>query len=189
MLDALKSKLGLRAAPIPPVNDLLDGIDTCREQIAVLKDDRRALLASPRPMAEVVEAFDRWSEGVVADSIDGLELAHLMQRVGRNGLRLSVTRDPAIEADRLLGLMLAANKAAIRKLILGELSQIAEAMPDALTDDQLAVRIEELDTAILSAELAEEAAIRALEKAGITVQRRAHAHPLAVLADDAALPG
>lgn len=188
MLDALKTRLGLGAAPVVNVNDKLDHIDEVREQIAQLKGDRRAIATAPRPLAEVVEALDRWLDRAATDAIDGLSLHHLLHRDGRSDLRLSTTRDPATDADRLLGLLVASNRAALRKLLVGQLGQISQNMGEALTDDDITMRLEQCDNAIFAAELSEEAAIRALERSGVAVQRRADAAPIAVLAADDSLP-
>jgi hypothetical protein len=76
MLDALKAKLtALRAAPVP-VDQLLEDIDSVREQIAVLTEERAAIIAAPRPPEEVIGLLEDHLNELAADALDGFPRPH-----------------------------------------------------------------------------------------------------------------
>jgi len=84
-------------------------------------------------------------------------------------------------------LLIVAARQPLRDLIADQVADLM-AHREPLTDQQIEARVAEIDDALLVAELSEEGSTRLLERAGIFVDRRGDASPLAVLAADAALP-
>ena len=160
------------------VNDLLGAVDAMRDQIGALREDRAAIECAPRPLPDVMAELDAHLDFLATASVDAL---------GLNGLR---ARGAAVElkasAPITLGLLVAAAREPLRRILEDQLSDLESARPGMSDQDRLA-RLTEIDRAILAAETAEEAAIRQLERQGVMIARRADAHPLAVLAADAAL--
>lgn len=176
------------------LNAMLEKVDDCRETIATLRTERDRVARSPRPAAEILDLLDDWLDKAATDGVDLLRLGRLTRRDQPVMLELPHHVDPAAgyvdssPATRaLFGLLIATSRPAIRSIIQGQLEDLTRGK-EGLTDEQMNARLAEIDAEILSAELSEEAAIRALEGAGVTVLRRADASPVAVLADDAALP-
>jgi hypothetical protein len=85
-----------------------------------------------------------------------------------------------------VGLLVAALKPAIQKHLFEELDGIYEGV-DYATPEQRAAIIKEIEREIRDVEIAEEAAIRAAERAGVTIARRADATVEIVIAADDAL--
>jgi hypothetical protein len=194
MLGSIKSKLAaLRAAPVP-VNSLLEQVDDMREQVATLRAERDRTARAPRPASEILTALDDWLDSAATSAVDSLQLGSLLRRDRTVGLSLPYRIDPETRvvdgtgtSQTLFGLLIAVNRQAFRSIIEGQLSDLARGTP-GISDDEIHARLAELDAELLAAELSEEAAIRALEMSGISVQRRPDADPRATLAADAALP-
>lgn len=196
MMTSLQNRLAaMRAAP-SDLNGLLETVDDLRSQITQLSAERAAVLAAPRPVEQILEALDAHLDELATDAVDRLRLARLLDRRApvRVGLPLTLGRDLAelnvntgVAMNNLFGLLIVAARQPLRDLIADQVADLM-AHREPLTDQQITGRVAEIDTALLATEMAEEASIRALETAGIEVQRRADASPLAVLAADAALP-
>lgn len=194
MLRTLKTKLAsMRAAPTD-IGGLLERIGGLREEIAILQIERETTAHAPRPPAEILMALDGWFDQAATDAVDRLGINRLTNRANPAGLELPYFIDPqtrhvdaTMATKTLLGLLIASNREAIRDIVAGQLRDLCRDRP-ALTDEAQASRLAALDHQILSAEFAEESAIRCLEAAGVFIQRRPDAAPLAVLADDDALP-
>ncbi|WP_110804008.1 hypothetical protein [Rhodobacter viridis] len=177
-----------KAANTPAsVNDLLSSIDTFRDQIGALRADRTQIEAAPRPLADVLDDLDDHLDHLATEAIDGLSLHHLRDRRGTFGLKLSQSGHAEIAVANLLGLVVATNRAAVRDLIANQLSDLEQSRPGLSDEDRLA-RLAELDGEILRTEMAEEAALRALERLGVQIGRRADLSPVVALAADQALP-
>lgn len=194
MLGSIKNRLAsMRAAPVP-VNDLLTSVDDHREVIASLKAERDRVARSPRPAAEIMTALDAWLDQAATDAVDSMRLGALLRRDRPIALDLPTYRDPVAgqldvtpSTKALLGLLVAVNRQAFREIVKGQVEDLTRDRP-GLTDEALSARLAEIDAEILAAEMAEESAIRSLAVAGVAVQRRADASPLAVLAHASALP-
>jgi hypothetical protein len=189
----LKSKLAaMRAAPTP-INSLLEAIDDHREVIASLRAEREKVSRAPRPAAEILDALDAHLDKLATDAVDGLNLNSMTNRANPLALRLPfrtdrerATIDSSAACSVLLGLIIATSRPAIRSIIQGQLQDLTRGK-EGMSDEALTARLAEIDREILSAELAEESAIRSLEVAGVTVLRRPDLDPRAALADDSAL--
>lgn len=194
MLGSIKNRLAsMRAAPTP-INDLLASVDDMREQIASLRAEREKVSRAPRPAAEILDALDSWLDQAATDAVDRLHVNRLTNRTNPVSLSLpfhvdreTTATDASAACTVLLGLLIATSRPAIRQIIEGQLEDLTKGRP-GMSDAELSAKLAELDAQILSAELAEEAAIRALEGAGVAVQRRPDLDPRAALAADDALP-
>jgi len=186
MLKTLKSKHA--AATQSSISDLLDDVDECRDQIGALRKERAAVENAPRPLAETIDMLDQHLDRIATNAVDALSLHHLRDRNTAFALRLSQSGQPGVEVTNLLGLLVAVAREPLREIVAAQLGDLDLACP-GLSDQDRAQKLAALDAAILRAELAEEHALRALERHGVAVARRADAHPLAVLAADAALAG
>jgi len=196
MLNTLQNRLAaMRAAPTD-LNRLLETVDDLREQVSTLRAERTAVLAAPRPVEQILEALDAHLDELATDAVDRLRLARLLDRRApvRVGLPLTPGRDLAelnvntgAAMSNLFGLLIVAARQPLRDLIADQVADLM-AHREPLTDQQIEARVAEIDDALLVAELSEEGSTRLLERAGIFVDRRGDASPLAVLAADAALP-
>lgn len=170
------------------INELLAQIDERRDEIATLRADRAKVENAPRPfgdiMADVEEFFDR----AATSAIDCLSLHHLTARNAGGEIRLSQSGHPTVEAASLFGLLILTNRDKIREVVAGQIEDMLAARP-ALEEDQRQARLAQIDREILTAELAEEGALRALELQGVSIARRADLNPLIALAADSALAG
>lgn len=176
------------------ISNLLTKVDESREQIAVLRSERETVARAPRPLAETLTLLDAHLDVIATQAVDGFHLGGLLRRDQSVALRLpfrfdaetrSVDTTGAVNA--MLGLLVATCRPALRQIIEGQLSDLLQDRP-ALTDQEQAARLSELDRQILTTELHEERCIRQLEAAGLPVLRRPDAAPLALLAADTALP-
>ena len=115
----------------------------------------------------------------------GFELPKIIVRPAEGGVP---TIDYVAATDALLGLLVATAMPILRQIVAGQLTDLTEGreMMDGATRAKKLARNE---AQLLDLELAEEAAIRAMEAAGIDVARRPDADPRALLAADASLPG
>lgn len=194
MLAAMMKKLGRQQAAVA---DSFNVLDQLRESVAEAKATLSRIEAAPVPAAEATEALAAWLDKTATAGIDRLNLIHLLAP-GRaaSGLRLpfptsrvegGVVVDAAPAVEVLFAMLLAVNRQAVLDLLSGQINDLADGQ-EAIPAAERQARIEAARAAILEAEMAEEACCRALERAGVQVQRRGDADPRAVLADDASLP-
>jgi hypothetical protein len=188
------SRLAVRRSAQIDVNSTLEDVDNLRAQIDSLREERAAVEVAPRPQVEILASLDGWLDAAATEATDRLRLGRLLDRTQPVALtlptfvdRAAATINAAPAVETLFGLLIATNRKAIRSLLSDQLSDLMADRP-GLTDGERADRLAELDGALLATEFAEERAVRALEAAGVEVLRRSDASPLAVLADDAALP-
>jgi hypothetical protein len=165
------------------------------EALREIVEERRAELAriaaAPVPPAEAMAGFEAWIDRTATAAVDRLRLGELLRDGGRTGLALPTRRivgaDGAISADLgpavdvLFGLLLATSRERVLALVSGQLADLAAGGGPIASADRPA-RIAEAEAALLAAEIEEEAAVRALEDAGVAVARRPDADPRAVLA-------
>ena len=193
MLDALKRLVAGRDA----VADTFRVIDALRESVADAKARLARIEAAPVPPAEALAALSDWIDATATRGVDRLGLSHFLE-AGRaaQGIRLPVTLtrteggpvpDTSGAVEALLALILATSRDKVLDLVRGQLSDLAEGR-DVIPAAERHARIEAARADVLEAELAEEAACRALERLGIEVARRADLDPRAALASDASLP-
>ena len=170
----------MKKAPAAPtsVNELLSSVDARRDEIASLRTERDAIESAPRPIGDVLADLDLHLDFLATASVDALSLDCLRARGAAVELKAT--------APITLGLLVAIAREPLRQIIADQLGDLEKNRPGLAEKDRLA-RLAEIDRAILAAELAEERALRALERQGVMIARRADASPLAVLAADQAL--
>lgn len=193
MLDAIKRLMAGRDA----VAQTFAVVDQLRESVAEAKTRLARIEAAPVPPTEALAALADWIDAKATNGIDRLGLGHMLEP-GRavQGIRLPfmLTRteggpvpDTSQAVEVLLALILATSRDKVLDLVRGQLSDIAEGR-DVIPTAERAARIEAARADVLSAELNEESACRALERLGIEVARRADLDPRAALAADDSLP-
>lgn len=194
MIKNLTKKLtGTRNA----VTGALDDLDVIRAAIATKKTEIEALHRAPIPVSEALEQFDRWAAGKAEQAVQSLRPELLSDPANVSGeMRLpdlSYRLDGEIaradhRADEILyGLILATAMPAVRSIV-EERIEAATAGRECLTAAERVERIAKAEAELLHLELSEEATVRALEGAGLPVERRADASPRAVLCAQASLP-
>ncbi|RHZ95337.1 hypothetical protein D1122_14895 [Cereibacter sphaeroides] len=189
--DILSRLRGQREAAV----SAFDALENMREQVAAAKAEIRRIASAPQPLEDAMAAFDRWADRQVVDAIDGLPTGRLLDPIeARRGLtREAVRVDGAIllapEIDAVRGVLLASPtvRAEIRAVVEGQLRDRLQGM-EAMNLDTRAKKLIRAQADLLALELAEEAAIRAMERAGLPALRRPDADPRALLASDASLP-
>lgn len=175
------------AAP-SSVNELLSQVDDHRERLSALRQDRAAVDSAPRVLDDVLLDLDAHLDTLATSAIDGLAIYGLRDRRGMSGLKLSQSGHASVETATLLGLLVAVAREPLRQIIVGQLEDLDATRPGMVDADRTA-RLAEIDKEILAAELAEEAALRALERLGVSIARRSDLSPVVALAADAALGG
>lgn len=195
MLDAFKKF----RAPRDAVASSFAVLDALREATAEKKAEIARIERAPVPVAEAMTAIEDWMAEAATAAVDGLSLRALLEP-GRaaEGIRLPVAfshvdgkatipdASPAVAA--LLGLFIATNGPALRKVLAAQLADLSEIRGEAIPAAERAARIEAARAELLEAELLEEAATRQIEAAGLDVARRPDADPRALLCADACLP-
>ncbi|RAZ83299.1 hypothetical protein [Cereibacter johrii] len=172
-----------------------DALENMREQVAAAKAEIRRIEAAPQPLEDAMAAFDRWADQQVVDAIDGLPSGRLLDPLeARRGLTREAVRVDGMtiiapEIDNVRGLLLASPtvRAEIRTVIEGQLRDRLQGK-EAMSPDTRAKKLARAQADLLALELAEEAAIRAMERAGLPALRRLDADPRALLASDTSLP-
>lgn len=183
----------------------LDAIEVVREQIAAAKAEVERITLAPQPIEAALEALDAWMESQATAAVDALPVARLLDPVGA---RRGLDREPVVirrhaagdggghvsvelgpEVDVLRGLLFTSPtvRAEIRATIEGQLNDRLRGR-EAMTPETRAKKLARAQQTLFDFELTEEAAVRALESAGLSVLRRADADPRALLASDASLP-
>lgn len=192
MLDLLKKLTASRDA----VTETERVLDALREATAEARDRLAEIEGAPVPAEEALTALSAWIDAKATSAVDGLSLEHLLQpHRAAQGIALPVlppfgqnaVHDTRPAVDALFGLLLAANRETLLAVFEGQLRDLAQGRETIPTAER-ADRIEQARADLLAAELAEEAACRALERAGLVVHRRPDADPRALLADDSCLP-
>lgn len=189
--DILKGFGRQRAA----LTSAFDALDEIRAQIAAKADEIETLRSAPRPVAEALALFDLWADGAATRAIDRLPLRRLLDsRNPAPSLETEILRAPGEitpnsrpDTEMLMGLLFLAGREKLREVIKGQLSDLTRGR-ETLTDPERAERIAHAMADLRALEMTEEAVIRRMVDAGITVQRRANAPAIALLADDASLP-
>lgn len=193
MKSIMKKITGTRSA----VTSALDELDVMRSQISEKKAEIDSLRRAPIPTSEALKAFDTWAANRAADAIDRLRPEHLVDPAHPAGeLRLpdfSARVDGELHRagdradDLLFALIMATAMPAVRSIV-EERLEAAVAGRETLTRNERVERVETAEAELLALELQEEATVRALEAAGLPVERRADASPAAVLCAQASLP-
>lgn len=177
----------------------VDGVDLIREQIFAAKKEIDRIASAPQPVEAALAAFDSWAGRVATEAVDAMSVGSLLDpRSARRGFplpRMALPVGSAGEAvfdygaatDRLLGLLVATSMSALRQIIEGQLDDLTFGK-ETMTEAVRAKKLANAEAELLTHELTEESAIRALENAGVDILRRPDADPRALLAVDASLP-
>lgn len=188
LLKSLRGKLDETGAALRTVEELRETIEGKRREI-------EAIEVAPQTMAEAMAAFDAWCDRAAQEAVDALPIRRLLDPVAaRAGLTVQpiarsadATPDASPIAQAALGMVFLTCRDTLREVIEGQVADLLGGR-DAISADERAARTDRARAELLALELAEEAAIRAMEAAGITIARRGDADPRALLAADASLP-
>ena len=178
------------------IADAFAELERLREATAAVKARIAELERAPRPVSEALDAFDAWADAAATSAIDAVRVDLLVDPSSQAaGLRLPVVLAagqvvPNAEAavSALLGLLALVGRAELRRVIEGQLMDLTDGR-QTLGAAERQKKIERAQADLLTAELAEESAIRQMEAIGLDVLRRPDADPRALLASDASLPG
>lgn len=160
--------------------DVRSAVENLRSDRLRLLDERDAIEAMATPREEAVAALDAGLDQLADRAVDVISISSLTRPARAPSFA------PNVAEGDLFGLLIAANRDAIREIVLDRLEEFYSAHPSMSAADK-AARIAEIDAEIFERELAEEGAIRAAEQAGLAIERREDADPRAVLAADASL--
>lgn len=172
-----------------------DSLDRVRTEIDAKVQEIESLRTAPRPVADALAAFDMWCDATATSAIDRVSLYHMLQPKHDGGLRLpsyrapgETTPDLTAATEILLGLVALTGRDKLREIVSGQLSDLVQGR-ETLTAEERAARIAAAEADLLHLQLVEEVIIRQMLNAGLAVVRRVDATALALLADDASLPG
>lgn len=187
-LKSLRGKLDETGAALRKVEELREAIEDKLQEI-------EAIEVAPQTMAEAMAAFDAWCDRAAHEAVDSLSIRRLLHPAAtREGLTIqptarsiNATPDASHIAQTALGLVFLTCRDTLRDVIEGQLADLL-GRREALSADERAARTDRARAELLEMELVEEAAIRAMEAAGIPLARRGDADPRALMAADASLP-
>ncbi len=160
--------------------DVRAAVEKLRSDRLSLLDEREAIEGMATPRDEAIAALDAGLDSLADRAVEAVSISSLT-RPAR-----APTFVPNVADGDLLGLLIAANRDNIRDIIVDRLDEFY-AQHAAMSAADKAAAIAAIDAEIFQLELAEEAAVRAAESAGLAIERREDADPRAVLAADAAL--
>lgn len=160
--------------------DVRTAVESIRTDRLRLLDERDRIDGMATPRDEALEALDAGLDQLADRAVDVISISSLTRPARAPSFA------PSVPEGDLFGLLIAANREAVREIIVDRLDEFYSAHPSMSAADK-AARIAEIDAEIFERELVEEAAIRAAEQAGLAIERREDADPRAVLAADTAL--
>lgn len=160
--------------------DVRKAVEKLRSDRLSLLDEREAIEGMATPRDEALAALDAGLDNLADKAVEALSIASLTRPARAPSFA------PSVPEGDLFGLLIAANREAVREIIVDRLDEFYSAHPSMSAADK-ADAIAKIDAEIFERELAEEAAIRAAEQAGLAIERREDADPRAVLAADTAL--
>lgn len=169
LLSAFKSAPAISAADV----------ETVRERIVALTEERARIEALPRPPEETLERL----EAFLDECVDRADLSYFTGKF-RWGTASSL---PVLNAEGGAILALALISYCCRDVVMSRLGEIVadqfEGKQFATAEEQARL-LAEADAEILQLSKAEERAIRAAEAAGVSIARREDAMPAVVLSFD-----
>ncbi|AXQ93004.1 hypothetical protein LV780_03765 [Cereibacter azotoformans] len=173
----------------------LDALETMRAQIDDAKAEIRRIASAPQPLEDAMAAFDRWADQQVVAAIDGLPTGRLLDPIeARRGLTREAVQVGGLtllppEIDNVRGVLLASPtvRAEIRAVVEGQLRDRLNGL-EPMDPETRRKKLGRAQADLLALEMAEESAIRMMERAGLPVMRRPDADARALLAADASLP-
>ncbi|MBL8563878.1 MAG: hypothetical protein JNN06_16545 [Gemmobacter sp.] len=173
-----------------------DALDHVRAEIAEKVREIEVLRSAPRPVAEALSLFDAWADEAATAAIDRLPIHRLLDsRNPAPSLETEILRMPGEitpntrpDVEMLVGILFFVGRDRLREVIAGQLGDLV-AGREALKSDERAERISAAQAELLHLHLVEEQLVRQMQESGLSVSRRADAPAIALLADDASLPG
>lgn len=159
-------------------DQMVNGVLSIRDRIAELTAERAELQALPVPKTVAVERLEQWVASIMV--IPGTPIVRPSSFAG-NAPGYSVPRSDFDTAIASFAIPL------IRQSALSMLDIHYETI-GKVDDEANQAEITLLNRQLLDLELAEESIIRAADKNGYEIRRRADADPRAVLAHDSAMP-
>lgn len=169
LLSAFKSAPAISAADI----------ETVRERIVSLTEERTRIEALPRPPEETLERLEGWLD----ECVDRADLSYFAGKF-RWG---TASSQPVLNAEGGAMLALALISYCCRDVVMARMGEIVADMfegKQSATAEEQARMLGETDAEILRLCKQEEAAIRAAEAAGVFIARREDAPPAVVLSFD-----
>lgn len=160
--------------------DVRKAVEAMRADRLRLLDQRDEIEAMATPREEALAALDAGLDNLADKAVEALSIASLTRPARAPSFA------PSVPEGDLFGLLIAANREAVREIIVDRLDEFY-AQHAAMSAADKAAAIVKIDAELLDLELAEEGAIRAAEAAGLAIERREDAAPAAVLAADTAL--
>lgn len=160
--------------------DVRGAVEGIRSDRLRLLDQRDEIENRATPRDEAIAAVDAEPDRLADAAVESMSIRSLMRPA------TSPRFDPNVLPADLFGLLIATSRDAVRDLIVGKIDDFVAAYP-TMPATEKAAAIAAIDAELFELELAEEAAIRAAESAGLAIERREDADPQAVLAADGAL--
>lgn len=151
---------------------LLAGLEEIRKQVILEKEALAAILERPVDLETALARLDAWLEKAASDDV----VKDFARRLTASSYREPMPRDSA-------HLFFVAVASSVRSVVERQMERDFAAVP-GLSENERHAALAARRGVILQLELAEEATIRAAEKAGIDLLRRADADVRAVLAAD-----
>lgn len=175
-----------RSAAAAAIADLHGTVHQAR---GIVAEKARALDTLDLRLSARADADGLVDQGVAEIAERGQYLAKLAaRRVAGFGGEQPVFNLAIGDAADALALVVAANPNAYAAAIKAGLDGIYPPDDQGLTEAERDAERTRLEAELIAAELVEEALVREAERSGIVLERRADAHPAAVLAPDAAMP-
>lgn len=157
--------------------DIFGQLETLRDRITILVDERVTVENWPQPFDEAVTSLDAWLQSI-----------GFGQTVNIAGFTTGSFSDHPVISDRAAGLMamgllVAASRDRVRAVLVDELRAFYADRQSGTRAEKIA-RLREIDGELLVLEREEERIVREAEAAGIPVLRRENASPQIVLSYD-----
>ncbi|MBU1313605.1 MAG: hypothetical protein KJ947_11575 [Alphaproteobacteria bacterium] len=160
-------------------DELRVGLESIRQHIASLNQEKERVKALPPPIETAVERMEQWIDGCAAPARRRLHDATRFTWPSGTYEPPQYTADEHLAAAYLGPFM--------KQSLTAELEEVYKTTP-GISDEDRAERLDHLDGDLLDAELTEESIIREAERAGLALPRRANADPRVVLAPDEFMP-
>lgn len=177
----LKAILTQRGGAAKAASDARAAIDQIRALRLRLLDQRDRIAARPIPRAAAERAINDGLARLAQEAVNSISLSPLLRPADGRTPTL-----PRLSTDQAVALLLVANGDAVAD-VLKKLLAESYADDDGLEPGERDAECAKLDRQIADCEMAEEAAVRDAEDAGLAILRRGDADPRATLATDTAL--
>lgn len=193
----MKNPLKLLTERKSAILSTLTDLDATREEIADRLAEIAKIEGAPLSEAEALAALDVWLDETATDAIDSLRPGSrfVSRSAASSGVELpifnqpvegGIVRDSVRATEILLGTIVAANRAGIRKVFADQIADSLAVRPGmAAADREKALTKAKAD--LLAVECREELIVRMLEESGTDVARREDAPAALLLATSRSL--